>query len=220
MLSDQDDDKRQNPLNPLRKAMRRRNVKKVEFAAGNSYHEPDQIQYSSEEEDEESGEHTSQEQGETEEEQRDQNSDRDQNVSAGRVGPADRNVNGSRAEPVRTDIDTRNIQEQNNGLDPTRTSDESSDRTGEFAACSLRRADTDSLDDGIGSKSRKGTPRNTDSFFKDESLETRKINLTPSLLREESHPGPQQPVESQEVSGPVYLISLTNEVADENKRKP
>ena len=62
MLSDQDDDKRQNPLNPLRKAMRRRNVKKVEFAASNSFLEPDQVQFSSDEEDEEDGEQTPKEQ--------------------------------------------------------------------------------------------------------------------------------------------------------------
>lgn len=35
-------------------------------------------------------------------------------------------------------------------------------------------------------KSRKGTPRNTDSFLKDDSIETRKITLTPGLLREDS----------------------------------
>ena len=34
-------------------------------------------------------------------------------------------------------------------------------------------------------KSRKGTPRNTDSFLKDDSIETRKITLTPGLLRED-----------------------------------
>lgn len=36
-------------------------------------------------------------------------------------------------------------------------------------------------------KSRKGTPRNTDSFLKDDSIETRKITLTPGLLREEGN---------------------------------
>ena len=35
--------------------------------------------------------------------------------------------------------------------------------------------------------SRKGTVRNTDSFFKDDGVETRKINLTPSLLRDDSN---------------------------------
>ena len=43
------------------------------------------------------------------------------------------------------------------------------------------------LDDASSSKSRKGTVRNTDSFFKDDTLETRKINLTPSLLRDDTN---------------------------------
>ncbi|KAH8801654.1 hypothetical protein F5884DRAFT_807418 [Xylogone sp. PMI_703] len=35
-------------------------------------------------------------------------------------------------------------------------------------------------------RSRNGTVRNTDSFFKDDSVETRKITLTPNLLRDDS----------------------------------
>src|ERR1700753_1478023 len=35
-------------------------------------------------------------------------------------------------------------------------------------------------------KSRNGTVRNTDSFFKDETVETRKITLTPNLLRDDN----------------------------------
>jgi hypothetical protein len=35
-------------------------------------------------------------------------------------------------------------------------------------------------------KSRNGTVRNTDSFFRDESIETRKITLTPNILRDDS----------------------------------
>ncbi|KJZ76245.1 hypothetical protein HIM_04327 [Hirsutella minnesotensis 3608] len=44
---------------------------------------------------------------------------------------------------------------------------------------------TDIRHDGV-SRSRNGTVRNTDSFFKDESLETKKITLTPNLLRDDS----------------------------------
>ncbi|PHH50144.1 Tip elongation aberrant protein Tea4 [Ceratocystis fimbriata CBS 114723] len=40
-------------------------------------------------------------------------------------------------------------------------------------------------DDGI-SRSRNGTVRNTDSFFKDDSVETKKITLTPNLLRDDN----------------------------------
>ncbi|KAI6928054.1 hypothetical protein KC355_g16595, partial [Hortaea werneckii] len=35
-------------------------------------------------------------------------------------------------------------------------------------------------------KSRKGTPRNADSFLKDDSIETKKITITPGLLREDN----------------------------------
>ncbi|KAL5604493.1 hypothetical protein BROUX41_002455 [Berkeleyomyces rouxiae] len=40
-------------------------------------------------------------------------------------------------------------------------------------------------DEGI-SRSRNGTVRNTDSFFKDDSVETKKITLTPNLLRDDN----------------------------------
>ena len=53
------------------------------------------------------------------------------------------------------------------------------------------------IEDGTSSRSRKGTVRNTDSFFKDESVETRKINLTPSLLRDDSNAPPQQNFEPE-----------------------
>ena len=56
------------------------------------------------------------------------------------------------------------------------------------------------LDDGTANKSRKGTLRNTDSFFKDDSVETRKINLTPSLLRDDSIGARPGTNESREVS--------------------
>lgn len=36
------------------------------------------------------------------------------------------------------------------------------------------------------SRSRNGTVRNTDSFFKDDTAEPKKISLTPNLLRDES----------------------------------
>jgi hypothetical protein len=37
------------------------------------------------------------------------------------------------------------------------------------------------------SRSRNGTVRNTDSFFKDDSAEPKKISLTPNLLRDEAN---------------------------------
>lgn len=40
--------------------------------------------------------------------------------------------------------------------------------------------------EGIVSRSRNGILRNTDSFFKDDTVETKKISLTPNLLRDDS----------------------------------
>ncbi len=49
---------------------------------------------------------------------------------------------------------------------------------------STLRASEDSFD-GTG-RLRNGTVRNTDSFYKDDSVETRKITITPNLLRDDS----------------------------------
>lgn len=43
--------------------------------------------------------------------------------------------------------------------------------------------------------------RNTDSFFKDDTVETKKISLTPNLLRDENSSG-----EAKEVS--IYLTTF------------
>ena len=48
-------------------------------------------------------------------------------------------------------------------------------------------------------RSRKGTVRNTDSFFKDDNMETRKINLTPSLLRDDSSGSTVKSTDGKEV---------------------
>ena len=53
-------------------------------------------------------------------------------------------------------------------------------------------------------RSRNGTVRNTDSFFKDDSVETKKISLTPNLLRDDA--GESASVDSREVSPrPRYI---------------
>ena len=50
-------------------------------------------------------------------------------------------------------------------------------------------------------KSRKGTPRNTDSFLRDDGLETRKITLTPGLLREDTMSNKSTSLESTRTGG-------------------
>ena len=51
----------------------------------------------------------------------------------------------------------------------------------------------------MNGKSRRGTLRNTDSFFKDDSVETRKITLTPNILRDDSSNSTIKSNESKEV---------------------
>lgn len=50
--------------------------------------------------------------------------------------------------------------------------------------------------------------RNTDSFFKDDNLETRKINLTPSLLRDDSSGSTIKSNEVREVTTPIIEKNL------------
>ncbi|KAI1267234.1 hypothetical protein F5Y18DRAFT_333033 [Xylariaceae sp. FL1019] len=48
---------------------------------------------------------------------------------------------------------------------------------------------SDEIFDGKNERvSRNGTVRNTDSFFRDETIETKKISLTPGLLRDDNEP--------------------------------
>lgn len=72
-----------------------------------------------------------------------------------------------------------------------------------------------------GIRSRKGTVRNTDSFFKDDSVETRKINLTPSLLRDDDSSGSTvKSVEAKEVcfSCSLVIIDLLNSAAHDKRK--
>ena len=78
MLGDEEDKKTANPLNPLKKAMKRRNAKTVQFAAP-SYVEPSDVEYSSDEE-EGNGEYGAQEQDGTATQSTDQSNQVDEGV--------------------------------------------------------------------------------------------------------------------------------------------
>ena len=168
MLTDQEEDRKTNPLNPLKKAMRRRNVKTVQFAPP-TYVEPSDYGATSDEEEEggeeatlvgdDGAESQSQEQART-------------NIEVAAVEPLatrDIQINGRSIDMGEQDPRDR-AREQATTTETSRSSDELLERT----------------EDGTAAKSRKGTVRNTDSFFKDDGVETRKINLTPSLLRDDS----------------------------------
>lgn len=196
MLCDEEEKKPGNPLNPLKKAMRRRNAKTVQFSAP-SYVEPSDNDYSSEEEEEGNGDYISQEQNGAAAQENEQRDDVDDTAT---VEPLKARGQVRDGRPNGEEIANQSL--NNSGLDQTtaaedlRTSDETFDRSGETNQLDINRlSQLTTADDGTANKSRKGTVRNTDSFFKDDGVETRKINLTPSLLRDDSSGGTTKPNE-------------------------
>merc|ERR1711939_1096058 len=116
--------------------------------------------------------------------------DVNQSQDAAHVEDAQQQLNGE-SEP-RESVDSRTSEDEE-GRTSTPTKRASFDR--EQAATHNY---TPSIDDPESSpklvdkteaaplKSRKGTPRNADSFLKDDSIETKKITITPGLLREDN----------------------------------
>ncbi|KAI5457719.1 hypothetical protein BGZ63DRAFT_416826 [Mariannaea sp. PMI_226] len=67
------------------------------------------------------------------------------------------------------------------------------------------------------SRSRNGTVRNTDSFYKDETVETKKITLTPNLLRDDNQPRPS--TESVTIKDKVRPSLERELMSDKEKKK-
>lgn len=151
--------------NPLKKAMRRRNAKTVQFGAP-TYVEASDYDYSS---DEEGGELF----GGPEPKQVQQQQQQQQQTAQKPEGEQDESLEVKPLKlggikKVSSEESRTSSEESIKDDDKSRASDEMFDRP---------------LDQKV---SRNGTVRNTDSFFKDENTETRKITLTPNLLRDDS----------------------------------
>jgi hypothetical protein len=159
-----DKDQAEKSKNPLKKAIRRRNAKTVTFSAP-TYVEASDIDYSTDEEEAE-GEFYGQEQHQ---------------ASSQQVEREDDEIN--MAEPATTNGEARDL-ELENSESAGRGSNE---KTSKASSEATRTSDEilDGKSEGVA-KSRNGTVRNTDSFFKDDTVETRKITLTPNLLRDDS----------------------------------
>lgn len=155
--------------NPLKKAMRRRNAKTVQFAAP-QYYEPSDFEYSDDEEGIE---------GDPEQGDYDLGSN-DQNVSQGEE------VGDDGIAPMSTKS------EQDGGImDGVQTTSGADNSYAEKLNSTQKRVISDEIspDDRFedpNARSRRGLVRNTDSFFKDDGVETKKISLTPRLLRGDS----------------------------------
>lgn len=69
------------------------------------------------------------------------------------------------------------------------------------------------------SRSRNGTVRNTDSFFKDETVETKKITLTPNLLRDDNTPRESSESITRDGKSRSSLDKLDKELVSDKDRK-
>lgn len=180
-------------INPLKKAIRRRNAKTVTFSAP-TYVEASDIDYSTDEEQAEGDFHC-------------QNGRQDQNGDETEQGPEDDET--MTVEPLKPRAEVRDVTPE---MGETATSKASSDTA---------RTSDDNFEGKLESKqSRNGTVRNTDSFFRDDSVETRKITLTPNLLRDDSSTSTRTSNDSKESKQRPSLDKVEKDsVADKNKDK-
>ncbi|RMZ91915.1 hypothetical protein DV736_g865, partial [Chaetothyriales sp. CBS 134916] len=163
--------------NPLKKAMRRRNAKTVQFTAP-TYYEPSEYDYSDDEEADDSQLEPGDagEGGDLAEEH-----EATQHQVEDIVGPTQDNQHYDDNVAV-------------NGLQKT-TSNESihdDQPTSQVKPSTPDPSPVSSSSQEPVSRSRKGVVRNTDSFFKDDTAETKKISLTPRLLRGDLDIGPNE----------------------------
>ena len=152
--------------NPLKKAMRRRNAKQVQFSAP-TYHEPPEIEYSDEDEEDADGE-----------------DDQPEDTTAVETDPTQaedtsRTDTTAVVEPLR--LKSSQPAGATNGIKLVNGGDADGEVT---ESMEMDRTSDELTKDDSHLKSRNGVVRNTDSFFKDE--ETKKISLTPRLLRGDS----------------------------------
>ncbi|KAJ5727812.1 hypothetical protein N7493_005632 [Penicillium malachiteum] len=151
--------------NPLKKAMRRRNAKTVNFAPP-TYIEASDVEFSSDD-DSEHGDFFNDDETETVESEEGDGLDQNEDIVV---------------EPLRPKGQKEKLADQGEGKGSLERQD--SERT----ISDPRRSSEEFFDpeEPTVSRSRNGTVRNTDSFFKDDTAEPKKISLTPNLLRDES----------------------------------
>jgi hypothetical protein len=193
MLGDQAEKSR----NPLKIAIRRRNAKTVAFTAP-TYFEASDIDYSTDE-DEMDGDYYG------------QNGQQEQNGNTQEQRGDDDEV--ATVEPLKTRSEIREVRSES--AEPEAKNGDASLKTSSEAS----RSSDEIFDGKVESKSRNGTLRNTDSFFKDDTVETRKITLTPNLLRDDSSTSTRTSNESKELKQRPSLDKLEKDSPEKNKDK-
>ncbi|KAI0997644.1 hypothetical protein K3495_g10544 [Podosphaera aphanis] len=155
-------DPTERPKNSMKIAFRKRSTKTVTFSDP-TYVEASDVDYSTEEEEEDFHQYQGQNLI------RELSYDQQENI--------DDEDDTEIVEPLRTRTEVRRI-----GTNREQDLSLSTNESGQM------RITDETLDGKAENKSRNGVLRNTDSFFQDDSVETRKITLTPNLLRDDSSP--------------------------------
>jgi len=196
MLSD-NSEKTRNPL----KKLRRRNVKTVQFAAP-TYVEASDNDYSTEDEEQ---------------------AMIDPCGAAAAAQAEEPQQNGHEADPEKPSAESDEHADNDGPGTPTRVS---FDREQAATAAVTPSIEEPQLSpklvdktEAAPLKSRKGTPRNTDSFLRDDSLETRKITLTPGLLREDSTSSKSFSMESSRSGSTENLTKQVSPPEQQSGRK-
>lgn len=173
--------------NPLKKAMRRRNAKTVNFAPP-TYIEASDVEYSSDDDSEHGDFFNDDETVESEE------GDAQEQTEDIVVEPLRPKAQKEKPAEQAEEPGQQEKQESERSIsDPRRSSEEFFDPEGKQSIGVPRHSNEhrtltllQSTEPTV-SRSRNGTVRNTDSFFKDDTAEPKKISLTPNLLRDESN---------------------------------
>ncbi|KIW21457.1 hypothetical protein PV08_02037 [Exophiala spinifera] len=180
--------------NPLKKAMRRRNAKTVQFTAP-TYYEPSDYDYSDEEDEE------------GDDEPLDGNDDRDD------TEPAEDQQDLSGTTEARTQEEAVNV----TGIQRMTSNESLKDEVvSSPAKIQQVQAGREQQSDEPMQRSRKGVVRNTDSFYRDETVETKKISLTPRLLRGDADVAP---AEQQDLRQRASLENFDKIVGSDDKSK-
>ncbi|OTA81748.1 hypothetical protein M434DRAFT_17273 [Hypoxylon sp. CO27-5] len=163
-------DQAEKAKNPLKTAIKRRKAKTVMFTAP-TYVDYSDIDYSTEEED-----------GDGDGEKQDSQQTREQQTTSQQS--ADdilEDDESAKVEPLKT----RGPQKQ---VKIETVKNDERDKADSTTSNEVRRDSNEIFDGKTERVTRNGTVRNTDSFFKDETIETKKITLTPGLLRDDNEP--------------------------------
>lgn len=186
--------------NPLKKAMRRRNAKNVSFAAP-TYFDAPEVDYSTEEEDEDDHFFDDEEEvagADSRNVHDDMSDDGDIIVEPLRPKQHQQPQQDQQDQPqqqqqrhIRSVMESPSGDDDLSELATIQNDDMAHDANQGWPSTYVigiaAGADNITPEQPVHGRSRNGTVRNTDSFFKDDSVETKKISLTPNLLRDDAN---------------------------------